>query len=138
MSSYLLYREYLSALNNPTIEKINKTIDLFNTVIVELELYALSTYSKQGGKVWVYDDCEAALQALKLYEDRVTELMRIRRELEKNKTIHCDICKLDEIGLEIPNSPVKVCLKCIYSTVLENQTKKEWINGVEEQNKEVK
>lgn len=132
MSEYMLYKEYFSTLNNPTIEKINKTIDLFNLAIFELETDALSNY--KGHRVWNEND-EKTLQALKLYEDRVTELYRIRRKLEKNKTIHCDICKLDEKGLEIPNSPIKVCLKCIYSTVLEHQTKKEWMTDMETQNK---
>lgn len=49
-----------------------------------------------------------------------------RKENERNKPIHCGICNMDGIGVEIPNTPVKVCVNCIYSTILECQTKLDW------------
>jgi hypothetical protein len=73
----------------------------------------------------------------KLCEQRINKLIKLREKLRRERKqkhngemigeIICGICNVKSIGLQIPNSPVIVCFNCIYATVLEHQTKKDWV-----------
>src|SRR5581483_2683138 len=137
-----LYHKYFRTITNPNIDKINETINLHNLELISV-IGKINRLNHDCGDPYTnYSEAQICLpdiqrwqQIAKVYEDRITELIKLRQQLQKHELseIICAFCDKEEKGLEIPGSPIKICLRCIYSTVLEHQTKKLWAKDSEKQ-----
>lgn len=147
------YTEYSYVLAHPDEKRIRQILNMLDTVAVEIEqdiaetMKILDYYkdmlrrnsSSYQKETSFYQDCiQFKRKELKKIEHRMEKLVKLQRKSKEQKIIAniiCGICNLETEGLQIPDTPIKICLKCIYSTVLEHNTKVDW---VAQQNKTVK
>jgi len=139
--------KYIEVLRNPTIkdidslvEELRKTIEKYDKLFVDLTLKCNDHIRDNAGisiveVLAVTQGMQTLQQNTSLIQYKITELLKCRRELSESQysDIVCGMCNLEARGLQIPDTPIKVCIKCIYSTVQEHQTKKIWIKDNEKQ-----
>jgi hypothetical protein len=78
-----------------------------------------------------------SLDVVTMLKTEIIELRKLQLEvkrykLQKETVVKCEICQLEAKGFKIPNSPIKICLNCIYSAVLEHHTIKGWKQHADE------
>jgi hypothetical protein len=136
-------KDYFNVLLNPTEAGISRVLDnLIKRILRGEELYLELVGEHQTAKEFSQRKdrarhMNAIRKEIELWETHIKELLQLREKLryqqrEENERkilaqVTCGICSFKELGLQIPNSPITVCLKCIYATVLEHSTKVDWI-----------
>jgi hypothetical protein len=139
------FKEYFEAVSNPTEEKISQALIAMNAQAMQQDQHIeglIGDYNRTTDfkvmdiKMKVM---EVEVKRMELCENRINKLLELRGKLQNDKLqktkcmegivneVVCGICNVKSIGLQIPNSPVIVCLNCIYSTVLEHSTKVDWV-----------
>lgn len=106
--SHLKY--YENKLNSPEYNDNDKdrkyVLTLYNTTLSKLDI------NKQE-----MNELRNLLMQVKMYK------------LKKRATIKCSLCNCDSKGVKIPESGTTMCYNCIYATVLEHQTKDDWVKN---------
>lgn len=132
------HTEYFDVLKNPSEKKIEQMLNTLSATAIMIEKDVdnanklLSEYMTRGYSKRITHAQQLIkfkLDELKFIEHKMEKLLTVQQEFKKNKMlgpIICGICNLESEGLQILESPIKICLKCIYSAVLEHQTKNEW------------
>lgn len=142
------FSEYFEAILDPTETNISQTLSLMNNEAMHkdknikklVDDYNVTTDLNVKTANLAAMDIE--LKRMELYEKRIGKLLKLQKKFQREKNeklqktkcvegvvneVVCGICNVKSIGLQIPNSPIIVCLNCIYATVLEHQTKKDWV-----------
>lgn len=132
-------QDYFDVLTNPTEEKINEAIEILKKCISRCEIGIDNQNDKvtkvpAGSQIFYFADMNRLYNVMTVHERRMDKLIELREKSCKNKKILCGVCGLEEKGLSIPETPIQICTKCIYSTVLEHHAKKDWQKDLTTQN----
>jgi len=71
-------------------------------------------------------------EKIKSCKDELIELRKLlikvkEYKLKKHSKVQCSVCNTVAKGVKVPESGTNLCYNCVYATVLEQQTKKDWV-----------